>query len=115
MLPSVVANIESAGYVVSPDYPGRDSESVVISGILGNDILQDFKLLDLINVKVFDSFAKVLQVANGVIPFGSVSSFIHPSCVRKFYARISKSVEPWVKDNIDMRSEARFDKVDNVI
>ena len=114
MLPSVVANIESAGYVVSPDYPGRDSESVVILGILGNDVLQNFSLLDFNSVKVFDSYAKVLQVANGVIPFGSVSNFIHPSCVGKFYSRITKSVEPWVKDHFDMNSEAKL-KVDNVI
>ena len=98
MLPSVVKNMESAGYSVSPNYPGRNSEIVNILGILGNDILQEFTQFDLSHVELFNFNVRVIKLANGIIPFGSVVNFVHPSQRRQFFKRISDSCEPCVSD-----------------
>ena len=85
MLPSVVKNLELAGSCVSPNYPGRNSEFVNILGILGNDILQEFTLFDLSHVELFNFNVRVIKLANGIIPFGSVVNFVHPSQRKQFY------------------------------
>ena len=99
MLPSVVKNLELAGYSVSPNYPGRNTECIDILGILGNDILQDFTLFDLVHVELFKFKIKVIQLANGFIPFGSVENFIHPSERKSFLRRVSESLKPCVYDS----------------
>ena len=88
MLPSVVKNLESAGYSVCSNYPGRNSDSVNIVGILGNDILQEFSQLDLGSVELFNFKVRVIKLANGIIPFGSVVNFVHPSQRKLFYKKI---------------------------
>ena len=99
MLPSVVKNLELAGYSVSPNYPGRNTECIEILGILGNDILQDFTLFDLVDVELFKFSIKVIKLANGSIPFGSVENFIHPSERKSFLQRVSESLKPCGSDS----------------
>ena len=84
MLPSIVRNLDSAGCTVSPNYPGRYYDRIDIFGILGNDLLQDFKKFDLIHVELFNLNVKVIKLDNGIIPFGSVLNFIQPSDRKKF-------------------------------
>ena len=100
MLPSVVNNLESIGYSVSPNYPGKNSECIDILGILGNDILQDFVQFDLIHVELFRFNVKVIKLANGIIPFGSVENFIHPSERKEFISRITRFPKSCVSDNL---------------
>ena len=41
---------------------------------------------------------RVIKLSNGIIPFGSVVNFVHPSRRKQFYKRISDSCEPIVGD-----------------
>ena len=100
MLPSIVTNLEAAGYSVSPDYPGRNTENIEILGILGNDILQDFLQFDLIHVELFKLDVRLIKLANGIIPFGSVYNFIHPSEQRNFLRKKPESLIPCVSDTL---------------
>ena len=90
--------MESAGYHVSPNYTGRNTECIEILEILGNDILQDFSKFNIVHIELFSLNLKVVEFYNGIIPFGSVENFIHPSERKKFVKLISKSVKPCVED-----------------
>ena len=85
MLKSVVFNLESNGYSVSPDYPGREREIIEVDGIIGNDLLQDFSIFSLENINMYGISVKVMKVANGYIPFGSVCYFIHSDKKQQFF------------------------------
>ncbi|XP_064111443.1 uncharacterized protein LOC135218931 [Macrobrachium nipponense] len=89
--------VKYEGYSVCNNYPGRNSEIVNILGILGNDILQEFSQLDLDSVELFNIKVRVIKLANGVIPFGTVVNLVHPSQRKLFYERID-SYEPCVRD-----------------
>ena len=60
-----------------------------------------------------DVGVQVFQLANGVILFGSVSNFIHPSCRQKFYERVTKSDELWIEgfDTIDRSNSNSVNKI----
>ena len=109
--PSVITNLESASFPVSPNYPGRNTECVEILGILGNDILQDFIEFDLIHVELFRFKVRAIKLANGIIPFGSVENFIHPSERRKFVKCLTQSGKPGV--NVIQEVEPGRIKIDS--
>ena len=98
MLKSVVNNMEEAGYTVSPDLPRMDNIEVL--GILGNDILQYFTHLSLESASLFGKVnAKMVRLANGYIPFGSVLNFLHPDEEEHFLSKVERKVFPWIENS----------------
>ena len=109
MLKSVVFNLESNGYSVSPDYPGREREIIEVDGIIGNDLLQDFSIFSLENINMYGISVKVMKVANGYIPFGSVCYFIHPAKKQQFFRKVLNKDEPWVENKKTEFNRTRSD------
>ena len=98
MLKSVVNNMEEAGYTVSPDLPRMDNIEVL--GILGNDILQYFTHLSLESASLFGKVnAKMVRLANGYIPYGSVLNFLHPDEEENFLSKVERKVFPWIENS----------------
>ena len=98
MLKFVVNNMEEAGYTVSPDLPRMDNIEVL--GILGNDILQYFTHLSLESASLFGKVsAKMVRLANGYIPFGSVLNFLHPDEEENFLSKVERKDFPWVENS----------------
>ena len=97
MMKSVVHNMESSGYALSPDFPRLDN--IVVHGILGNDILQYFSHLSLESASVFNKVgAKLVRLANGYIPFGSVLNFLKPEEEESFLNKIERKEFPWIEN-----------------
>ena len=61
---------------------------------MGNDILQYFSELDLSVVNLFGMSVKVLRLANGCIPFGSMAPFIHLNKRREFLDKVANKFGP---------------------
>ena len=100
MLGTIVNNLENAGYQVSPDFPRTKEDNIEVLGILGNDILQYFTHLSLERASLFGKVsARLVRLANGSIPFGSVINFLHPNEQRIFLTRLRERNSPWVEDS----------------
>ena len=98
MLNTVVNNLEVAGYSVSPDFPR--TEDIEIFGIIGNDILQYFSKFSLENISLFDKVnGRLIRLANGYIPFGSVINYIHPGEEKIFLTKVGEREFPWVENS----------------
>ena len=88
MLSTVVNNLDMAGYSVSPNFP-KTEDNIEVLGIIGNDILQYFSEFSLENFSLFDRInVKMIRLANGYIPFGSVINYIHPGEERSFLSKV---------------------------
>ena len=98
MLKSVVNNVEIAGYAVPPDFHRTDNIEVL--GILGNDLLQYFSHLNLESASLFGKVsAKMVRLANGYIPFGSVLNFLHPDEEESFLSKAEKKDFPRIENS----------------
>ena len=90
MLSTVVNNLDMAGYSVSPNFP-KTEVNIEVLGIIGNDILQYFSEFSLENFSLFDRInVKMIRLANGYIPFGSVINYIHPTEEESFLSKIGE-------------------------
>ena len=78
----------------SLDFPRMDNIEVL--GILGNDIFQHFTHISLESASLLGKVsAKMVSLANGYIPFGSVLKFLHPDEEENFLSKVEKKDFPW--------------------
>ena len=78
-----IAKLRELGVPLSGNVPRYNNDNIKIDGIIGNDILQKFSVFELQNV--FN--VKMLRVANGFVPIGSIESLL-----AEIDSEISKSI-----------------------
>ena len=61
MLTSLVENLESAGHIVPPNFPGKERDLEVL-GILGNDILQNFRKCSLEGTDLCSMYMELIPI-----------------------------------------------------
>ena len=64
-----LSRLREDGVPISPSVPDYINDKVSIFGILGNDIIQHFDVLELKSVEDI----KMIRIYNGFVPYGSVN------------------------------------------
>lgn len=67
---NAIAQLKSVGISLSTNIPLYSNDEIKIAGILGNDLLQKFKVFEIQDVLG----GKMLRVSNGFVPIGCISS-----------------------------------------
>ena len=98
MLPTILNNIEGAGYTLSPNF-NFSGEVIRVAGIIGNDILQYFNVFALEKAYVAGHLLKFLRLANGVVPYGSIDGNLEDLQKSELAKRLNLNCKPGVKEN----------------
>ena len=86
---TVLQSMNDFNFPVSPDFPRVSGEDFEILGIIGNDILQHFEHFSLEKAPIFGSRScKVIQLANGYLPYGTGLNYIPPCEKPRYIKRI---------------------------
>lgn len=78
MLDNIKHNVRSAGYKLSPNFD-FGNENITVHGIIGNDLLRDFRTFSIEPISLKGSNnPKLLRLHNGYVPYGSTDSLLNP-------------------------------------